>query len=455
MFQHRRSFENEKLQLQELNRRLGCYLSRVKQLEQENALLEKEINTVRQGETVEWENRPMMELRELRRTVDQLAFEKSKAEMEREKLWRELQEVQEMCSKEESVCRNIVVEVKGCENQLNQILRTNQALEERLFQLENECKSLEDGQRRNIAHVRSQVYSRAIPVSARQNYQAPAALTAEEIEEYAQTLSDGWTESFEIYQREVEELEESIRADEAKLLDLQREKMQLAAEVEKLQSEAEKQKHLHAHLEGQLMNMQDKCHIELEQFQVLVEELEEERQAVAAAIAEKLAEHQELMQVKMGLSLEVAAYRALLEGETGDALVLRDQQTKGASRRIDIMAPAPSYALKRSTVKWKDIERHPATIPAFHVRYMEPTSSLRSPSPSSQLRSKISSSTTETIASQRHHRSPMARRDMLSFTSTSQRQAATSPAPSTLLGDEEWDRGIQNKTTVDEKMRSG
>ncbi|KAJ8335446.1 hypothetical protein SKAU_G00387880 [Synaphobranchus kaupii] len=451
MFQFRRTFENEKLQLQELNKRLGQYLSRVKQLEQENAFLAKEINTVREERTVEWGSQHMSELRELRRTVNQLVVQKSRAELERDKLWRELQAVQEMCKEESGLCRNIEVEVKGCEKQLLQTQRTNQALEERLFQLENEYTSLEDAQRQEIVYVRNQVYSRAIPVFAHQNYQLPSALTAEEIEEYAQTLSDSWMESVDAYQRKIEELEESIRADEAKLEDLQREKMQYAVELKKLNSEAEKQNQLHAHLEEQLMNMQDGCHMELDQYQVMMEELEEERQALGSAIAEKLRDHQELMQVKMGLSLEVAAYRALLEEESKDVLVWTDQHSRGASRRIDVKAPAASYTSKGS-VNWQDIKRHPTTSPAFNIRYKEPTSSLRTLPASSQLRSNITSSTANTITSRRDHRSPLARRDMLSFTSTSRHQATNSSAAPAHPGAEERAVGIQTKTSVDESM---
>ncbi|XP_061101673.1 synemin-like [Conger conger] len=450
MFQFRRTFENEKHQLQELNTRLGQYLSRVKQLEQENAFLAKEINIVRQERTVEWGNQHKAELRELRRTVNQLAFEKSKAEMEREKMWRELQVVQDMYNKETGLCRNFEVEVKGCEKQLHQTIRTNQDLEERLFQLEHEYKSLEDAQQQEIVHVRKQVYSMAMPVPARQNYRATTALTTEEIEQYAQTLSDSWTENFEMYQRKIEELEESIRADEAKFEDLQREKMQYATELKKLQSEAEKQNQLHANLEEQIMNIQDSCHMELEQYQAMMQDLEDERQALAVAIAEKLRDHQELMQVKMGLSLEVAAYRSLLEEESKDVLVWTDQHSRGTSRRIDVKAPA----MKRSTVNWQDMKRHPTTSTAYNIRYMEPTSSPRTFSTSGQLKSNITSSATKTVTSRRDHRSPLARRDMLSFASASRHRVASSSPASARPGAEERAVGIQKKTTVHEMVRS-
>ncbi|KAJ8417576.1 hypothetical protein AAFF_G00224190 [Aldrovandia affinis] len=427
MFQSRGTFENEKIELQGLNKRLVQYLSRVKQLEQENAFLITEINAVRKDRTVKWENQHMMELRELRRAADQLAFEKSRAEMEREKMWRELQKVQAMCREELEVRRNIDGDLKGCEKELHQAERTSSALEERLFQLENEYKILEDAQRREITHVRNQVCSREMPVVARQNYHAPQAFTTEEIEEYAQTLSDRWTENFAMYQRNIEQLEESIRADEAKLEDLVREKMQYASELKNLHSEAEKQNQLQAHLEEQLMNMEDSCQMEFNQYQVVMDELEEERRALANAISEKLRDHQELMQVKMGLSMELAAYRALLEAESKDVLVWTEKYSREAPRRKDVKMPARSYTRGSSTLL-QDARRHPPTSTAFNVRYTEPISTVRMSSASSQPRSYDVKSTAASATSLRDNRNTSARKDLLSFT-TSSRATTRSAKP--------------------------
>ncbi|KAG9332349.1 hypothetical protein JZ751_015356 [Albula glossodonta] len=452
MFPFRRTFENEKLQLQELNKRLSQYLSRVKQLEQENAFLVTEINTIRQNKTVEWENQHRAEMRELRRAVEQMALEKSRTEMEREKLRRELQAVQAMCREESEVRRRIDGELKGCEKQLHQTERSNAALEERLFQLENEYRSLEDAQRHEMTDIRNQIYSRAIPAVARQSYHAAPAVTMEEIEEYARTLSDSWMESFDVYQMKVEELEESIRADEAKLEDLQREKMHYTSEIKKLHSEAEKQHHLQAHLQEQLLNMQDSCHMELSQYQVRIDELEDERRALAGAIADKLRDHQDLLQVKMSLGLEVAAYRALLEGESKDMSVWTDQYSRDAQRRIDVKMPARSYAVKSSaTSTWRDTRRPVATSTAYNARYADPTPSVRTTSSvSSQLRSYDVTSATA-ASRQDHHRSPAARRDMLSFTRASQ-SAAVSATPTLPMKDAEK-RGVSSQKKTQETTR--
>uniref|UniRef100_A0AAZ3SW14 IF rod domain-containing protein n=1 Tax=Oncorhynchus tshawytscha TaxID=74940 RepID=A0AAZ3SW14_ONCTS len=312
MLQFRRSVEAEKHQLQELNNRLGQYLSRTMQLEHDNAILKTEINKIRQEKTVEWDNQCMAEMRDLRRMAGQLSFEKSRAETEREKLWQEFQMLQLMCCEEQVVCKDIGGELKGCEKQLHKAQQTNGELEERLFQLENEYKFIEDAHRQEMTKLRSQVHSRPIVT---QTYHGPPVVSMEEMQHYALSLSEGWTDTLEVYRRKVEDMEESINADQTRLDDLQREKMQYASEFDKLRKEAEKQGQIQIHLEEQLIYMQENFHGDITQYQVIIDQLEWEREMLANTMAEKVRDHQQLLQVKMDLGMEVAYYRALIEGD--------------------------------------------------------------------------------------------------------------------------------------------
>uniref|UniRef100_A0A667YML6 Synemin, intermediate filament protein n=1 Tax=Myripristis murdjan TaxID=586833 RepID=A0A667YML6_9TELE len=308
MLQFRRTFESEKHQLQELNDRLAQYLSRTKQLEQENSCLIAEINQIRQAKTSEWEQKYKAEMRDLRRMVGQLSFEKSQAEMEREKLWRELQMVQSLFSQETEVCRDIGGELKGCEIELQHAHKTNTELEQLLLKLDNEYKCLEEAHRHEIANLRRQVDSRVVPIIT-QTYHGPPAVSLEEVQQYARGLSEGWIETFEMYQQKVEEMEQSIKADQARLNDLQREKVQYAAEIDRLRAEGEKQGQIQMHLEEQLMHMQEKFRADFTEYQMIIEQLQHERNMLTDSMAEKLREHQHLLQVKMDLGMEVAAYR--------------------------------------------------------------------------------------------------------------------------------------------------
>ncbi|XP_042371825.1 vimentin-like, partial [Plectropomus leopardus] len=266
MLPFKRTFESEKQQLQQLNSRLAQYLSRTKQLEQENAQLIAQINKLRQARTAGWEPKYLGEMRDLRRMIGQLSFEKSQAEMEREKLWRELQMVRSLCSEQTEVCRDISGDIKSYEKELHVAHKTNEELQQRFIQLENEYKCMVDAHRQEKERLLRQVESRVVPIIT-QTYRGPPVATMEEVQEYARGVSEGWIETLEMYQVKVEEMEQAIKADQARLSDLQREKMLYASELDKLHTEAEKQGQIQFRLEKELMHMQEKFRVDFSEYQ--------------------------------------------------------------------------------------------------------------------------------------------------------------------------------------------
>ncbi|XP_048023742.1 synemin [Megalobrama amblycephala] len=426
MFRIKEPFESEKLQLQELNQRLSHYLMRAKQLEQENACLISEINSVRQTRSGEWENKHMSELREMRRLVERLSFEKCRAEMERQKLRDEFQMLQAMRSEEASVGKGIDTELKGCERQLHHALQTNGGLEDRLFELENEYKFLEDAHRKEIAQMRDQVHSRTVRVVT-QMHHAPPAVTMEEVQEYAANFNESWQGTLDMYRLRVEEIEESIKADHARLEDIQREKREYASQLKRLRDEIEKQTQVQLNLEEQLVNMQDNFRAEISQYQDIIEELEYERRMLSNTISERLKDHQDLLQVKMGLALEVAAYRALLEEEGRHAQMWSNQHSR--ERIIDIKMPSHPYTPRVSVNSASRPDTRKKAFTGYDVKYMEPISSVRTSSTSSQFHSHEPSRIVPISVSNRAQQSPASRRDMISFTKAAQAAASSSPKP--------------------------
>ncbi|KAK6474968.1 synemin-like [Huso huso] len=396
MLHFSRTFENEKLQLQELNKRLSQYLSRVKQLEQENASLLMEISTLRQERTGEWEQQQqMVEMRGLRRAVDQLVLEKAQAEMERERLRRELQLVQELICQESGTCRDIHGELKGFDKHLQQACLKNLTLEEHLLRLQREQQALEDSHRQEICVLREQLCSKLVPMVTQQG-QGPPALTLEEVEEYTLSLSQAWAHTVELHHTRVEELEESLWLDQERLEELCREKRQSAAQLEKLREEMHRQSHIQEGLEGYFLACFVSLYAWLQEYQVLIEQLEEERRELSIAIAEKLEDHQELMQVKIGLSMEVATYRALLEGEKRETYLWTDQHVRQAPRNIGIGKPSHMFTVKR-----EDGRKQFPFSSHTGVRYEERASSASTVSRPGQVRTYEASRTVPSGFSER------------------------------------------------------
>lgn len=426
MFRTREPFESEKLQLQELNQRLSHYLMRSKQLEQENTCLISEINSIRQNRSGERESKHMSELREMRRLVERLSFEKCRAEMERQKLRNELQTLQAMRSDEASVSKSIGTELNGCERQLQNAIQGNSALESRLFELETEYKYLEDAHRKEVAHLRDQVRSRTVRVVT-QTRPAPPAVTMEEVQEYANNFTENWQGTLEMYRLQVEEIEESIKADHARLEEIQREKREHASQFKRLRDEIEKQTQVQMNLEEQLVNMQDQFRAEITQYQAIIEELEYERRMLSSNISDKVKDHQDLLQVKMGLALEVAAYRALLEEEGRHAKMWSNQHSR--ERIIDIKTPAHVYTPRVSVNSASRPDTRKKAFTGYDVKYMEPVSSMRTSSTSSQFHSYEPSRIVPISVSNRAQQSPDSRRDMISFTKAAQAAASSTTKP--------------------------
>nr|XP_061812828.1 neurofilament medium polypeptide-like [Nerophis lumbriciformis] len=410
MLPSRRTFEADKQQLQQLNGRLAQYLSRTQQLERENAHLLAEIKQLRQAQVAEREPRYKAEVREMRRAMERVALERSRTEMERERLCRELEEVRLLCHQQSDACRNIGGELNGREKELRAAQHNNALLEQRLIDLQREYTFLEETHRQQMAQLRRQADSQVVT----QSYGGPPAASIEEVQEYARGMSDGWVQTIEMYQQKVEEMERAIQEDHAMLGELQREKMLQTTELNRLRTDAEKQGQLQMRLEEQLLHLQEKFSQDEGEYQMIINQLEQERNAMAESITQRMQDHQHLLKVKMDLGMEVAAYRALLEGErVGLQDTHRRMNELQRERIIDIKMPGQTYIPRTSTT----------SRPRMDIRFTPSTSNIRR-TPAASAGSRSSSRVVPiSLASRAQHQSPASRRDMISFTKA---QAATS-----------------------------
>ncbi|XP_020388040.2 synemin-like isoform X2 [Rhincodon typus] len=313
MFPFKSTMLDEKSQLQDLNHRLESYLSKVRQLEQENQRLITEIQHLKTEKRTEERSLYVDEINKMRWELEELTFEKSKAEMQRCKLWQEIQELQKHHIAEQTDFKNINQQLAEHEKVLQQTETGNASLEAYILELRAECQTLKDQHEQAKREMREKL-SRAPQLVVTQGYHT-APLTEENFEQHALTLSAMWEEGFEIYKNKIEELETAVQQDKAKGEELNRERVLLIMEIEALKKELEDQFKLQNKLEEDFLTFQQKHEMDVEEYQRAIDLLEDEKQDLISTITLNLKEQQQLIQVKMGLSLELATYRALLEGE--------------------------------------------------------------------------------------------------------------------------------------------
>ncbi|XP_060011769.1 synemin isoform X1 [Lagenorhynchus albirostris] len=307
---------SEKAELQELNARLYDYVGRVRELERENLLLEEELRG-RQGYEGLWaeaQARFAKEARSLRQQLDELSWATALAEGERDALRRELRDLQLLGGEARAARGRLNAELDAQRRELQEELGARAALEALLGRLQAERRGLDEAHERDVRELRARAAGLTLRYRARAP--APPPRMREVHNGYALLVAESWRETVQLYEDEVRELEEALRRGQDSRREAEEETRLCAQEAEALRREVLELEQLRALLEDELLRVREAYELQAEERQREIACLEDEKAALTLAMADRLRDYQELVQVKTGLSLEVATYRALLEGES-------------------------------------------------------------------------------------------------------------------------------------------
>ncbi|TDH11284.1 hypothetical protein EPR50_G00059300 [Perca flavescens] len=331
-FHHSRLGE-EKHQMLDLNRRLGSYLSRVKLLEEENAALAKEIQALRRSGHGASARRQGLEeeLRWVREEVDAAWRDKVHTELEVRRVTEELRTLDMLRRREAQAQAEAKKKMEQSRKELEEEQRAQVWLSEKVNQLEKEMRHLIQTHQEDVAHLEATqlTHSRATmpPTLAQRGKQAPNLLEVEQ--EYSQRASRAWQEAAEAHQGQLERLEESLNQARSRLAQANQEKSESQLKLRALEKEMASAQDDRLHLEETAARQGDRYSQEIQQLQEHLEGLEAEKEELGQRIDHVVLENRGLLQQKMSLGLEVAAYRALLDGESlgGEIPLLNQPRT--------------------------------------------------------------------------------------------------------------------------------
>ncbi|XP_054417919.1 synemin [Pteronotus mesoamericanus] len=328
---------HEKAELQELNARLYDYVRRVRELERENLLLEEELRGRRgqEGLVAEGQARWAEEARCLRQQLDELSWATALAEGERDALRRELRELQLRAEEARAARRRLDTELSAERRELQEALGARAALEALLGRLQAERRGLDAAHERDVRELRARSAGLTLSYSARATGPvAPPQRLQEVHDSYTLLVAESWRETVQLYEDEVRELEEALRRSQESRRQAEEERQLCAQEAEALQHQALELEQLRALLEDELLRMREAYELQAEERQSVITHLEDEKAALTLAMADRLRDYQELVQVKTGLSLEVATYRALLEGERNPEILILTERIENLPREF-------------------------------------------------------------------------------------------------------------------------